>query len=184
MRNSFEAVPRELEEAAVIDGCSSWQVLVRIYLPAIRPAIVTVSLFAFVTSWNEFLAALVIMNRGVDLHPAAGARRCAPGDQHRRHGLGSAAGRDHHLGDPLHPLLRAPPEILRLGLPERRGEMKALSERPTTAGNGGPRRAIERSDGTLRPTIRDVARAASVSVGTVSKALNNNGSLRRRRASA
>ena len=65
MRNSFEAVPRELEEAAVIDGCSSWQVLIRIYLPAIRPAIVTVSLFAFVTSWNEFLAALVVMNRGV-----------------------------------------------------------------------------------------------------------------------
>ncbi|MEX2318743.1 MAG: carbohydrate ABC transporter permease [Bauldia sp.] len=65
MRNSFEAVPKELEEAAVIDGCSSWQVLLRIYLPAIRPAIVTVALFAFVTSWNEFLAALVIMNRGV-----------------------------------------------------------------------------------------------------------------------
>jgi multiple sugar transport system permease protein len=64
MRNAFEAVPRELEEAAVIDGCNSWQALVRIYLPAIRPAIVTVSLFAFITSWNEFLAALVMMNRG------------------------------------------------------------------------------------------------------------------------
>ena len=44
MRNSFEAVPRELEEAAVIDGASSWQVLTRICLPAIRPAIITVSL--------------------------------------------------------------------------------------------------------------------------------------------
>ncbi len=64
MRNSFEAVPKELDEAAVIDGCNSWQALVRIYLPAIRPAIVTVALFAFITSWNEFLAALVIMNRG------------------------------------------------------------------------------------------------------------------------
>jgi multiple sugar transport system permease protein len=64
MRNSFEAVPRELEEAAVIDGASSWQVLTRICLPAVRPAIVTVSLFAFITSWNEFLAALVVMNRG------------------------------------------------------------------------------------------------------------------------
>ena len=64
MRNSFDAVPRELEEAAVIDGCNSWQALLKIYLPAIRPAIVTVSLFAFITSWNEFLAALVIMNRG------------------------------------------------------------------------------------------------------------------------
>jgi multiple sugar transport system permease protein len=64
MRNSFEAVPKELEEAAVIDGCNSWQALVRVYLPAIKPAIVTVALFAFITSWNEFLAALVIMNRG------------------------------------------------------------------------------------------------------------------------
>jgi multiple sugar transport system permease protein len=63
MRNSFEAVPRELEEAAVIDGCNSWQVLVRVFLPAIVPAIITVSLFAFVTSWNELLGALVMMNK-------------------------------------------------------------------------------------------------------------------------
>lgn len=64
MRNSFEAVPRELEEAAVIDGCSSWQVLLKIIMPTIRPAIVTVALFAFITSWNEFLGALVMMNKG------------------------------------------------------------------------------------------------------------------------
>jgi multiple sugar transport system permease protein len=63
MRNSFEAIPREIEEAAVLDGASSWQTLVHVCLPAIRPAIVTVSLFAFITSWNEFLGALVIMNR-------------------------------------------------------------------------------------------------------------------------
>jgi multiple sugar transport system permease protein len=64
MRNSFEAAPRELEEAALIDGASDWQVLVRILVPAARPAIVTVALFAFITSWNEFLGALVMMNRG------------------------------------------------------------------------------------------------------------------------
>jgi multiple sugar transport system permease protein len=63
MRNAFEAVPRELEEAAVIDGCNSWQVLTRIYLPGIVPAVITVSLFAFITSWNEFLGALVVMNK-------------------------------------------------------------------------------------------------------------------------
>lgn len=63
MRNAFEAVPRELEEAAVIDGCNSWQVLVRVFLPAIVPAVITVALFAFITSWNEFLAALVILNK-------------------------------------------------------------------------------------------------------------------------
>jgi multiple sugar transport system permease protein len=63
MRNSFEAVPRELEEAAVVDGGNSWQVLTRIFLPAVVPALVTVALFAFVMSWNEFLGALVMMNR-------------------------------------------------------------------------------------------------------------------------
>ena len=64
MRNSFEAVPRELEEAAVVDGAGTFQLLTRIYMPSIKPAIVTVSLFAFIMSWNEFLGALVIMNRG------------------------------------------------------------------------------------------------------------------------
>ena len=102
MRNSFEAVPRELEEAAVIDGCNSWQVLTRSVCRRSGRRSSPSSLFAFITSWNEFLAALVIMNRGVDLHPAACARRCAAGDQHRRHRLGHAAGRGHHLDHPLH----------------------------------------------------------------------------------
>ena len=63
MRNAFEAVPIELEEAAVIDGCNSFQVLTRICLPSVVPAMITVALFAFITSWNEFLGALVMMNR-------------------------------------------------------------------------------------------------------------------------
>ncbi len=63
MRNSFESVPMELEEAAVIDGCNSLQVLIRVCLPLVVPAIITVALFAFIMSWNEFLAALVMMNR-------------------------------------------------------------------------------------------------------------------------
>jgi multiple sugar transport system permease protein len=63
MRNAFESVPRELDEAAVMDGANSFQVLTRIFLPAVVPAIVTVALFAFITSWNEFLGALVMMNK-------------------------------------------------------------------------------------------------------------------------
>ena len=63
MRNSFEAVPRELEEAAVIDGGGTFQVLRRVLLPAIVPAVVTVALFAFITSWNEFLGAIVLMSK-------------------------------------------------------------------------------------------------------------------------
>jgi multiple sugar transport system permease protein len=64
LRNSFSAIPRELEEAAITDGASSWQVLVRICVPSATPAIVTVALFAFIMSWNEFLGALVLMSRG------------------------------------------------------------------------------------------------------------------------
>jgi len=63
MRNAFEGVPRELEEAAVIDGATSLQIFSRIALPLVVPAIVTIALFAFITSWNEFLAALIIMNK-------------------------------------------------------------------------------------------------------------------------
>jgi multiple sugar transport system permease protein len=64
LRNSFGAVPRELEEAAIVDGASSWQALVRVFVPASVPAIVTVALFAFIMSWNEFLGALVMMSKG------------------------------------------------------------------------------------------------------------------------
>jgi len=63
MRHSFEAVPKELEEAAVIDGCNSWQVLWRIFIPAVRAGIVTVILFAFIASWNEFIGALIFMSK-------------------------------------------------------------------------------------------------------------------------
>lgn len=62
MRNSFEKIPREMDEAAVVDGCTSFDVFFRIYLPLSLPGIVTVTLFAFIMSWNEFLAALVVMN--------------------------------------------------------------------------------------------------------------------------
>ena len=64
LRNSFSAIPKELEEAAITDGASSWQVLLRICVPSATPAIVTVALFAFIMSWNEFLGALVLMSKG------------------------------------------------------------------------------------------------------------------------
>jgi multiple sugar transport system permease protein len=63
MRNAFEAIPREIEEAAMIDGCSASRRLAYIFLPLAVPGLVTVALFAFINSWNEFLAALVFMNR-------------------------------------------------------------------------------------------------------------------------
>ena len=61
MRNSFDSVPRELEEAGLIDGCNSLSVLYRIMLSIVLPGIITVGLFAFFNAWNEFLAALIFM---------------------------------------------------------------------------------------------------------------------------
>ncbi len=62
MRNSFEAIPKEMEEAAVVDGATSLFALRRVFLPLVMPGMVTVALFAFITSWNEFLGALILMN--------------------------------------------------------------------------------------------------------------------------
>ena len=62
MRNTFETVPRELEEAALLDGCTSLSMLYRLMLRLVRPGIITVSVYAFLNSWNEFLAALILMS--------------------------------------------------------------------------------------------------------------------------
>jgi multiple sugar transport system permease protein len=62
MRISFEAVPIELEESALVDGAGTLQTLRSIFLPAVRPAIVTVGLFAFLAAWNDFIAPLILIN--------------------------------------------------------------------------------------------------------------------------
>jgi multiple sugar transport system permease protein len=62
MRNSFEAVPRELEESALVDGCATFGALRRVLIPAVRPGLITVGLFAFLAAWNEFFAALILLN--------------------------------------------------------------------------------------------------------------------------
>ncbi|MGH2944766.1 MAG: carbohydrate ABC transporter permease [Solirubrobacteraceae bacterium] len=64
MRNSFEAVPRELEEAAMVDGCTTFAALRRILVHAVRPGLITVGLFAFLASWNDFFAPLILLNDG------------------------------------------------------------------------------------------------------------------------
>lgn len=64
MRISFESVPRELEEAALVDGCSNLGALLRISLRLVAPALVTVGLIAFLASWNEFIAPLIFIADG------------------------------------------------------------------------------------------------------------------------
>ena len=59
----FKAIPEDLEQAALIDGCSRLELLWRIVLPLAAPAVVAVGTFAFLLSWNEFLFAYVFTNR-------------------------------------------------------------------------------------------------------------------------
>ena len=62
MRISFESIPRELDEAAMVDGCSSFSALWRVLLPAVKPGLITVWLFAFLAAWNDFFAPLILIN--------------------------------------------------------------------------------------------------------------------------
>lgn len=58
----FKGIPRELEEAALVDGATRLQAMVRIAIPLALPGILAAGLFAFTLSWNEFLYALIFMN--------------------------------------------------------------------------------------------------------------------------
>jgi multiple sugar transport system permease protein len=60
MRGYFEDVPIELEESALIDGCTRWQALVRIVLPVARNGIFATAVFAFIFAWNDYVFALVL----------------------------------------------------------------------------------------------------------------------------
>ena len=62
LRQFFLAIPKDLEDAAVIDGCNSFQVLVKIFLPISKPAISTIAIFSFMWSWNSYFWPLLIVN--------------------------------------------------------------------------------------------------------------------------
>lgn len=63
MTSFFRAAPRELVDAAAIDGCNRWQVLWRILWPLARPAVLTLVVLIFMWTWNEFLLALVLVQK-------------------------------------------------------------------------------------------------------------------------
>ncbi|MFD0537527.1 carbohydrate ABC transporter permease [Actinomadura luteofluorescens] len=63
MRAYFNGIPVEVDRAAMIDGCTRWQVFARVVLPLARPGIISVGLFSFMVSWNDFLFALVLNSR-------------------------------------------------------------------------------------------------------------------------
>jgi multiple sugar transport system permease protein len=63
IKGFIDALPAEIEEAAVVDGCNQYQVLLRVTLPLIMPGVITAAVFCFIQSWNEFLFALIITEK-------------------------------------------------------------------------------------------------------------------------
>ena len=61
LRTYFLAVPKELEEAALVDGATPWQVFSKVYLPLVWPGMLTVALIIGMYTWNEFLIATTFL---------------------------------------------------------------------------------------------------------------------------
>lgn len=61
MRISFEGIPKEIEEAALMDGCGSFGALRRVLLFAVKPGLITIGLFAFLAAWNDFMVPLFLV---------------------------------------------------------------------------------------------------------------------------
>jgi arabinogalactan oligomer / maltooligosaccharide transport system permease protein len=62
LKGYFDTIPRELEEAAIMDGASPGQVFIKVVLPLARPALAVTALFSFMTAWNEFILAATLLN--------------------------------------------------------------------------------------------------------------------------
>jgi len=62
MKQFFESVPTELEEAAMLDGCSRFRIFWNIILPLARPALAALTIFAFLGNWNSFMMPLIIVS--------------------------------------------------------------------------------------------------------------------------
>ena len=65
MISYFNAIPRSLDEAAMVDGCSSIEAMVRVVLPLTLPGVIATGIYIFITSWNEFLYASVLAGQEV-----------------------------------------------------------------------------------------------------------------------
>ena len=63
MRQAFLGIPKELEEAAVIDGCNTFDIWWRVMMPLVKPALATLAIFTFVGAWSEFLWPSIVLTK-------------------------------------------------------------------------------------------------------------------------
>jgi multiple sugar transport system permease protein len=72
LRQFFLTIPRELDEAAILDGCDYISILWRIIIPLAKPALVTVIAFSIVATWNDFMGPLIFLNTNEKMTAAVG----------------------------------------------------------------------------------------------------------------
>jgi len=63
MRQAFLAIPREMEEAAIVDGCNVFQVFWKVLLPMVKPSLAVLAIFTFIGSWGEFLWPSIVLTK-------------------------------------------------------------------------------------------------------------------------
>jgi len=61
MRQAFLTIPRELEEAAIVDGCNAFQIFTKVLLPMVKPTLAILAIFTFIGSWSEFLWPSIVL---------------------------------------------------------------------------------------------------------------------------
>ena len=71
----FRGIPREIDEAAIMDGCGPWRIYWRIMLPLSTPVLATAAIFSFIWTYDDFLGPLIYLNDMRAIHRAAGAAR-------------------------------------------------------------------------------------------------------------
>lgn len=67
MRNAFQAIPREMDDAAIIDGATTWQRLLHIGLPAVKGTMAIIAVMTFIGAWDDFLWPLLVLQDPGDL---------------------------------------------------------------------------------------------------------------------
>jgi len=94
MRQFLMTIPYDLDEAARIDGASSWRIFWQILMPLCKPALATMATLGFITHWNNFLAPLIFISSESNYMVAVGLRYFASGVQG---GQAAARPQDHLL---------------------------------------------------------------------------------------
>lgn len=63
MRQAFLAIPKEMEEAAIVDGCNAFQTFFKVLLPMVKPSLAVLAIFTFIGSWGEFLWPSIVLTK-------------------------------------------------------------------------------------------------------------------------